>query len=165
MFRLSVRPRLHYAILLLVLMVFPVAHYHLASSYCQMLIMIHLIRQISARKAGHHFMHDVWYDRDWGGRISSGVLVSPKLQSLLIVGHRQHVEDLIQYHRYLIGATGHGATMLSRLPWTPFPSWSSYFYIQTMPSGCGCLLPLAKILLISWRWHHARIGESTETKP
>jgi len=48
---------------------------------------------------------------------------------------------------------------------TPSPSGSSYFYIQTMTSGCGCLLTLAKILLISWCLSNARIRERAEAKP
>ena len=48
---------------------------------------------------------------------------------------------------------------------TPSPSRSSYFYIQTMTSGCGYSLTLAKILLSSWCWSHARIRERAETKP
>ena len=47
---------------------------------------------------------------------------------------------------------------------TPSPSRSSYFYIQTMTSGCCCSLTLAKILLISWCWSQARIRERAETK-
>jgi len=49
--------------------------------------------------------------------------------------------------------------------WTPSPSRSSYFYIQRMTSGCRCSLTLAKILLITWCWSHARIRERAETNP
>jgi len=48
---------------------------------------------------------------------------------------------------------------------TPSPSRSSYFYIQTMTSGCGCSVTLAKILLISWCGSHARIRDRAKTKP
>jgi len=121
MFTVSVRPHLHYAILRLVLTVFPVAQYDWASLYCQRPIRIHIIRQTGATKAGHPFLHYPWYDEDSGGGIAWGVLASPNLQSPLGVLKRQHVKDPIQYPRYLIGATGQGASALRRLPSDPLP--------------------------------------------
>jgi len=56
-----------------------------------------------------------------------GVLAWPNLQSLLGVLKRQHVEDLIQYPRYLIGATGQGASALRRRPSDPLPHWELIF--------------------------------------
>ena len=114
MFRLSVRPHLHYAILRLVLTVFPVAQYDWASPYCQRPIRIHIIRRTGAMKDGHPFLHYPWYDEDSGGGIAWGVLASPNVQSLLGVLKRQDVEDPIQYPRYLFGATGPGASALRR---------------------------------------------------
>ena len=121
MFRVSVRPHLHYAILRLVLTVFPVAQYDWASPYCQRAIRIHIIRRTGATKAGPPFLHYPWYDEDSGRGIAWGVLASPNLQSLLGVRTRQHVEDPIQYPRYLIGATGQGASALRRRPSDPLP--------------------------------------------
>ena len=66
-------------------------------------------------------MHYPWYDEDSCGGIGSGVLASPKLQSRLGVLKRQHVEDPIQCPRYLIGATGPGASALRRRPSDPLP--------------------------------------------
>jgi len=85
MFRASVRPHLHYAILRLVLTVFPEAQYDWASPDCQRPIRIHIIRRTSATKAGHPFLHYPWYDEDSGGGIAWGVLASRNLQSLLRV--------------------------------------------------------------------------------
>jgi len=121
MFRVSVHPYLHYVILRLVLTVFPVAQYDWASPYCQSPIRIHIIQQTGATKAGDAFLHYPWYDEDSGGEIAWGVLASPNLQSLLGVLKRQHVEDPIQYPRYLIGATGQGAIGLRRRPSDPLP--------------------------------------------
>jgi len=49
--------------------------------------------------------------------------------------------------------------------WTPSPSLSSYFYIQTMTSRWGYSVTQAKILWISWCSRHARMREMAETKP
>ena len=56
-----------------------------------------------------------------GTGIAWGVLVSPKMKSLLGVLKRQHVENPIQYHQYLIGATGLGASALRGQPSEPLP--------------------------------------------
>jgi len=121
MFRVSVSPHLQYAILRLGLTVFAVAQYDWASSYCQRPTRIHITRRTGATKAGHRFLHYPWYDEDSGGRIAWGVLASPNLQSLLGVLKRQHVENPIQYPRYLIGATRQGASALRRRPSDPLP--------------------------------------------
>jgi len=114
MFRVSIRPHLHYAILRLVLTVFPVAQYDWASLYCQRPIRIHIIQQTCTMKAGHSFLHYPGYDEDTGGGIAWGVLASPNLQSLRGMLKRQDVEDPIQYPPYLIRATGQGASALRR---------------------------------------------------
>jgi len=62
-----------------------------------------------------------WYDEDSGGGIAWGVLASPNLQSLLGVGKGQHVEDSVQYPRYLIRATVQGGSALRRRPSDPLP--------------------------------------------
>jgi len=67
------------------------------------------------------FLHYPWYDEDSGGGIAWGVLASPNMKSLLSVLKRQHVEDPIQYSRYLIGATGQGASALRRRRSDPLP--------------------------------------------
>jgi len=121
MFRVSVRPHLHYAILRLLLTVFPVAEYDWASPYGQRPIRIHIIRRTGATKARHPFLHYPWYDEDSGGGIAWAVLASPNLQSLLRVLKRQHVEDPIQSPRYLIGPTGQGASALRRRRSDPLP--------------------------------------------
>jgi len=121
MFSVSVRTHLHYAILRLVRTVFPVVQYDWASPYCQRPIRIQIIRRTSTSKSGHPFLHYPWYDEDSGGGITWGVLASPNLQSLLGGLKRQHVEDPIQYPRYLIGATGQGASALRRPPSDPLP--------------------------------------------
>jgi len=66
-------------------------------------------------------LHYPWYDEDSGGGIARGVLASPNLQSLLGVLKREHDEHPIQYPRYLIGATGQGASALRRRPSDPLP--------------------------------------------
>ena len=106
MFRVSICPHLHYAILRLVLTVFAVAQYDWASLYGQRPSRIHIIRRTGGTKAGYRFLHYPWYDNDSGGGIVWGVLASPNWQSLLSMLKRQYVEDPIQYPRYLIGATG-----------------------------------------------------------
>jgi len=121
MFRVSVRPHLHYVILRLVLTVFPVAQYDWASPYCQRPIRIHIIGRTGATKAGHPFLHYPWYDEDSSGGIAWGVLATPNLQSLLGVLKRQHGEDPILYPRYLIGATGQGASALRWRLSNPLP--------------------------------------------
>ena len=73
-----------------------------------------MIRRTGTTKAGHPFLHYLSYDEDSGRGIAWGVLASPNLQSLLSVLKRQHVEDRIQYPRYLFGATGQGANALRR---------------------------------------------------
>jgi len=72
-------------------------------------------------KAGHPFLQNPWYDEDSGGGIAWGVLASRNLQSLLSVLRRQHMEDPIQYPRYLIGAMGQGASAIRRGPSDPLP--------------------------------------------
>jgi hypothetical protein len=121
MFRVSVHPYRHYAILRLVLTVFPVTQYDWTSPYSPRPIRIHIIRRTGATKAGHPFLGYPWYDEDFGGGIAWGVLASPNLKCLLGVLKRQHVEDPIQYPRYLIGATGLGASALRRQPSEPLP--------------------------------------------
>jgi len=119
MFRVSFRRHLHYAILRLVLTVFPVAQYDWASLYCQRPIRIHIIRRPGAMKTGHPFLHYPWYDEDSGAGSAWGVLASPNLQSLLGVLKQQPGEGPIQYPRYLIRATGQGASPLRRRPSDP----------------------------------------------
>ena len=72
-------------------------------------------------KAGHPFLGYLKYDEDMGGGIAWGVLASPSLKLLLGVLKRQHVEGPIQYPRYLIGATGPGASTLRGQPSQPLP--------------------------------------------
>jgi len=59
--------------------------------------------------------------------VGRGVLASPNLQSILGVLKRQHVEDPIQYPRYLIGATGQGAIPLLRRLSDPLPLFELIF--------------------------------------
>jgi len=70
MFRVSVRPHLHYAILRLVLTVLGVAQDDWASPYCQRPIRIDIIRRTGATKAGHRFLQYPWYDEDSGRGIA-----------------------------------------------------------------------------------------------
>ena len=56
-----------------------------------------------------------------GAGIVWGVLVWPNLKSLPGVLKGQHVEAPIQYPRYLVGATGLGASALRRQPSEPIP--------------------------------------------
>ena len=56
-----------------------------------------------------------------GGAIAWGVLASPNLKSLLGILKLQHVEDPMEYPRYLIGATGLGASTLRGQPAEPLP--------------------------------------------
>jgi len=90
-------------------------------------------------KAGHPFLHYHWYDEDSAGGIAWGVLASPNLQSLLGVLKRQHVEDPIQYPRYLIGATGQGASALRRRLSDTLPRWELIFLYTDDDSGVWLL--------------------------
>ena len=97
------------------------AQYAWASPYWQKPIRIDIIQRTGAPKARHPFLHYPWYDEDSGGGIACGVLAWPNLQSILGVLKRQHVEDPIQYARYLLGATGQGANPVRRRPPAPLP--------------------------------------------
>jgi len=121
MFRVSVRPHLHYAILRLVLTVFPLSPKRLGLSVLQKADQDTHYSTNRSNESRHPFMHYPWYEEDSGAGIAWGVLASPNWQSLLGVHKRQHVEDPIQYPEYLIWATGQGATALRRLPSDPLP--------------------------------------------
>jgi hypothetical protein len=79
------------------------------------------MRGKGATKAGHPFLGYPWYDEDFGRGIAWGVLASPNLKCLLGVLKCQHVDDSIQYRRYLMGATGLGASAFRREPAIPLP--------------------------------------------
>ena len=165
MFRVSVRPHLHYAILQPGLTVCPVAQYDWASPYCTKPIRGLIIRRTGATKAGHPFLHDSWYDEDSGRGIVWGVLASPNLQSLPVCSSDTMWRTSSNIPDISSGQLGKEAAHYAGDPQTPSPSQSSYFYIQTMTSTCGCSLTLAKMRLISWSRSHTRIRERDETKP
>jgi len=165
MFRVSVRPHVHYGILRLVLTVFQVAQYDWASTDCQRPIRTHIIRRTGATKAGHPFLHYPLYVEHSGGGIAWGVLASPNLQSLLGLLKQQYVEDPIQYPRYLFGATGQGASALRWRPSDPLPLSELIFLYTDDDIRVRLLANPGKDPLDLRCWSQARIRDRARRKP
>jgi len=97
------------------------SQYDWASPYSSRAIRLHIIRRTGAPEAGHPFLHHPWYSTDPSEGIVWGVLASPSMQTLLGVLKRQQMEQAIGYPRYLISATGQGASSLRLQPSDPLP--------------------------------------------
>ena len=97
------------------------AQYDWASPYCPRAIRLHIVRRTGEPDAEHPFLDQPWYATHPGGGIAWGVLACPSMRTLLGLLKRQRMEQEIGYPRYLIGATGHGASSLRRKPMEPLP--------------------------------------------
>jgi hypothetical protein len=84
-------------------------------------VRIHIVRRSGAPGAQHPFLGHPWCVRDSDRGIAWGVLATPSIRDLLRVVRGQDVEDEIYCPRYLIGATGEGATRLRQDPEDPLP--------------------------------------------
>ena len=71
--------------------------------------------------AQHPFLGHPWCLRDSDRGIASAVLATPSIRDLPQVVSGQDVEEEINSPRYLIGATGEGATRLRQDPEEPLP--------------------------------------------
>jgi len=72
-----------------------------------------------APAARHPFLGHPWCVRDSDRGIAWGVLTAPSIADLLCLVRAQEVEEEIKSPRYLIGATGEGATRLCQDPEEP----------------------------------------------
>jgi hypothetical protein len=84
-------------------------------------VRIHIVRRTGAPAAQHPFLGHPWCVRDSDRGIAWGVLATPSIRDLLRVVRGQDVEEEINCPRYLIGATGEGATRLRQEPEHPLP--------------------------------------------
>jgi len=82
---------------------------------------MHIIRRTGALPTVHLFLSHPWFVKDSDRGITWGFLTTPSIMDLLRVVRGQDVEDKIRCLRYLIGATGEGATMLRQKPDNPLP--------------------------------------------
>jgi len=82
---------------------------------------IYIVRRTDAPAAQHPFLGHPWCLRDSDRGISWGVRATPSIRDLLRVVRGQDVEEEINSPRYLIGATGEGATRLRQDPEEPLP--------------------------------------------
>ena len=90
------------------------------SPYSPRAVRIHIVRRTGAPAAQHPFLGHSWCVRDSDEGNPWGVLATPSIRDLLVV-RGQDVEEEINCPRYLIGATGDGATKLHQAPEDPLP--------------------------------------------
>ena len=95
------------------------AHSDWDSPYSPRAVRIHIVRRTGAPAAQHPFLGHPWCLRDSDRGIAWGVLATPSIRDLLRVVRGQDVEEEINSPRYLIGATGEGATRLCQDPEEP----------------------------------------------
>jgi len=98
-----------------------VAHSDWDSPYSPRAVRIHIFRRTGAPAAQHPFFGHPWCVRDSDRGIAWGVLATPSIRDLLRVVRGQDFEEEINCPRYLIGATGEGATKLPQDPEDPLP--------------------------------------------
>jgi len=98
-----------------------VAHSDFDSPYSLWAVRIHILRQTGAPAARHPFLGHPWCVRDSDRGIAWGVLTAPSIANLLHLVRAQDLEEEIKCPRYLIGATGTGATRLRQDPEEPLP--------------------------------------------
>jgi len=84
-------------------------------------VSIHIVRQTGAPAAQHPFLSHPWWVRDSDRGIAWGVLTEPSIADLLHLVRAQDIEEEIKYPRYLIVATGEGASRLRQDPENPLP--------------------------------------------
>ena len=99
----------------------PVAHSDWDSPYSPRAVRIHIVRRTRAPAAPHPFLGHPWCVTDSDREIAWGVQATPSIRDLLRVVRRRDVEEEINCTRYLIGATGEGATKLRQDPEDPLP--------------------------------------------
>ena len=80
-----------------------------------------IVHQTGAPPAAYPFLGHPWFVNDSDRAIAWGVLTTPSIMDLLRVVRGQDVEEEIRFPRYLIGATGEGASMLRQNPEDPLP--------------------------------------------
>jgi len=97
----------------------PYSHWH--SPFSLRALRMHIIRRTGALPTVHRFLGHPWFVNDSDRGIAWGVLTTPSIMDLLRVVRAQDVEEEIRCPRYLIGATGEGAAMLSQKPDDPLP--------------------------------------------
>ena len=97
------------------------AHSDWDSPYSPRAVRIHIVRRTGAPAAQHAFLDHPWCVRDSDRGIAWAVLATPSIRDLLRVVRGQDVEEEINCPRYLIGATGEGATKLPQDPEDPLP--------------------------------------------
>jgi len=98
-----------------------VAHSDWDSPYSPRAVRFHIVGRTGAPAAQHPFLGHPWCLRDSDRGIAWGVLATPSIRDLRQVVRGQDVEDEINSHRYLIGATGECATRLRQDPEEPLP--------------------------------------------
>jgi len=101
--------------------VLAVAHSDWDSPYSPRAVRIHIVRRTGAPAAQHPFLGHPSCVRDSDGGIARGVLATASIRDLLRAVRGQDVEEEINCPRYLIGATGEGATRLRQDPEDPLP--------------------------------------------
>jgi len=95
--------------------------FRLGFPYSPRAVRIHIVRQTGAPAAQHPFLGHPWCVRDLHRGIACGVLATPRIRDLVRVVRGQDLEEEINCRRYLIGATGEGATKLRQDPEDPLP--------------------------------------------
>jgi len=98
-----------------------VAHSDWDSQYSPPGVRIPIVLRTGAPAAQHPFLGHPWCLRDSDRGIAWGVLPTPSIRDLLRVVRGQDVEEEINSPRYLIGATGEGATGVRQDPEEPLP--------------------------------------------
>jgi len=91
------------------------------SPYSPRAVRIHIVRRTRAPAALYPLLGHPWCLRDSDRAIAWGVLATPSIRDLVRVVRGQEVEEEINSPRYLIGATGEGATRLRHDPEEPLP--------------------------------------------
>jgi len=127
-----------------------VAHSDWDSPYSPRAVRIHIVRRTGALAAQHRFLGHPWCVSDSDRGIAWGVLATPSIRDLLRVVRGQDVEEEINCPRYLIGATGEGATKLRQDPEDPLPLRQLIFLNRVTAFVRGFSLTMATIPWTSW---------------
>jgi len=98
-----------------------VAHSNWDSPYSPRAVRIHIVHRTGVPAAQHPFLGHPCCVRDSERGIAWRVLATLSIRDLLRVVRGQDVEEEINCTRYLIGATGEGATKLRQAPKDPLP--------------------------------------------
>ena len=106
------------------------AHSDWDSLYSLWAVRINIVRRTGAWDAPHPFLGHPWCVRDSDRGIAWGVLTAPSIEDLLYWVRAQEVEKEIKWPRYLIGATGEGATSRRQDPEAPLPLPQLIFFIR-----------------------------------